>query len=41
MIVPGELDESLIWDQVADDTMPPHPAEPLSADRKGSSAEVD
>ena len=34
VIVPGKLDESLIWDQVANDDMPPRPDEPLSADEK-------
>ncbi len=34
VIVPGEPDESLIWEQVSNDTMPPRPAEPLSADEK-------
>jgi hypothetical protein len=34
VIVPGKLDESLIWDQVANDDMPPRPEEPLSADGK-------
>ena len=36
-VVPGKLDESLIWDQVADDDMPPRPEEPLIGRRKGSS----
>ena len=34
VIVPGKPDESLIWDQVVDDDMPPRPGEPLSADEK-------
>src|SRR4029077_7372814 len=34
VIAPGNLDESLIWDQVANDDMPPRPDEPLSADEK-------
>jgi Protein of unknown function (DUF1553)/Protein of unknown function (DUF1549)/Planctomycete cytochrome C len=36
VIVPGKLDESLIWDQVADDDMPPRPDEPLSAGEKAT-----
>ena len=28
-IVPGKLDESLIWEQVANDEMPPRPEEPF------------
>jgi hypothetical protein len=34
VIVAGKLDESLMWDQVADDNMPPRPDEPLSAGEK-------
>jgi Protein of unknown function (DUF1553)/Protein of unknown function (DUF1549)/Planctomycete cytochrome C len=34
VIVPGKLEESLIWDQVANDDMPPRPEEPLSAVEK-------
>ncbi len=33
-IVPGKLDESLIWEQVANDEMPPRPGEPLSTVEK-------
>ena len=29
VVVPGNLDESLIWDQVSNDEMPPRPGEPL------------
>ena len=35
MIVPGNLDESTLWDLVSNDEMPPKPEEPLSADEKG------
>jgi hypothetical protein len=35
VVVPGKPDESLIWEQVANDDMPPRPGEPLSADEKG------
>jgi hypothetical protein len=34
VIVPGNLDESLIWDQVSTDEMPPRPGEPLSRAEK-------
>ena len=34
VVVPGKLDESLIWDQVATDDMPPRPGDPLSAAEK-------
>ena len=33
-IVPGKLDESILWDLVSNDEMPPKPEEPLSADEK-------
>ncbi len=33
-IVPGNLDESVLWEQVSTDEMPPKPEEPLSADEK-------
>ncbi len=36
VLVPGKLDESLIWNQVADDDMPPRPDEPLSAAEKAT-----
>src|SRR5579883_2541890 len=29
-VVPGKLDESLLWDQVSSGEMPPEPEEPLS-----------
>jgi hypothetical protein len=35
VIVPGNLDESTLWDLVSNDEMPPKPEEPLSADEKG------
>jgi hypothetical protein len=34
-VVPGNLDESLLWDLVSNDEMPPHPEEALSSDQKG------
>ena len=34
VIVPGNLDESTLWDLVSNDEMPPKPEEPLSADEK-------
>jgi hypothetical protein len=34
VVVPGNLDESLIWDQVSTDQMPPRPGEPLSSTEK-------
>jgi len=34
IIVPGNLDESTLWDLVSNDEMPPKPEEPLSADEK-------
>jgi Protein of unknown function (DUF1553)/Protein of unknown function (DUF1549)/Planctomycete cytochrome C len=34
VVVPGNLDESLIWDQVSTDEMPPRPGEPLSSAEK-------
>jgi Protein of unknown function (DUF1553)/Protein of unknown function (DUF1549)/Planctomycete cytochrome C len=34
VIVPGNLDESLIWEMVSSDEMPPRPEEPLAADEK-------
>ncbi len=34
MIVAGKLGESVFWDMVSDDEMPPEPEEPLSADEK-------
>jgi hypothetical protein len=34
VVVPGKLDESLIWDQVSTDEMPPRPGEPLSSAEK-------
>ena len=34
VIVPGDLDESTLWDLVSNDEMPPKPEEPLSADEK-------
>jgi hypothetical protein len=33
-VVPGQLDESVLWDQVSSGEMPPEPEEPLSADEK-------
>ena len=41
VVVPGNLGESLIWDQVSTDEMPPRPGDPLSCDGKGSLAPVD
>ena len=35
VVVPGNLDESTLWDLVSSDEMPPKPEEPLSADEKG------
>ena len=35
VIVPGNLEESVLWDLVSSDEMPPKPEEPLSADEKG------
>jgi uncharacterized protein DUF1553/uncharacterized protein DUF1549/cytochrome c len=34
VVIPGSLDESLIWDQVSTDQMPPRPGEPLSSTEK-------
>jgi hypothetical protein len=34
VVVPGELDESPLWDLVANDEMPPEPEEPLTAGEK-------
>ncbi len=34
VIVPGDLDESTLWDLVSNDEMPPKPEEPLSAAEK-------
>lgn len=34
VIVAGKLGESVFWDMVSDDEMPPEPEEPLSADEK-------
>ena len=34
MIVPGNPDESTVWDLVANDEMPPEPDEPLSDEEK-------
>jgi hypothetical protein len=34
VMVPGNLGESLIWDQVSTDQMPPRPGEPLSSTEK-------
>ena len=34
VIVPGNPDESTLWDLVSNDEMPPKPEEPLSADEK-------
>ena len=34
MIVAGKLDESVLWDLVLNDEMPPRPEEPLSAAEK-------
>ena len=34
VIVPGKLDESLVWEKVANDEMPPQPAEPCSSGEK-------
>ena len=41
VVVPGNLDESLLWDLVSNDEMPPRPGEPLSADEKVAVAAVD
>ena len=34
-VVPGSLDESVLWEKVASDEMPPRPEEPLSGREKG------
>ena len=34
VIVPGKLDESLVWEKVANGEMPPQPAEPCSSGEK-------
>src|SRR4029077_7601526 len=34
VVVPGDLDESTLWDLVSNDEMPPKPEEPLSASEK-------
>ena len=34
VVIPGKLDESLIWEQVSSDEMPPRPGEPLSSVEK-------
>ena len=34
IIVPGNPDESVLWDRIATDEMPPKPEEPLTADEK-------
>jgi hypothetical protein len=34
VVIPGNLDESLIWEQVSADEMPPRPGEPLSSTEK-------
>ncbi len=36
VIVAGKLEESLMWDQVVNDNMPPRPEEPLSAGEKAT-----
>ena len=41
VVVPGNLDESTLWDLVSNDEMPPKPEEPLSADEKSSAAPLD
>ena len=41
VIVPGNLDESMLWDLVSNDEMPPKPEEPLSADEKRPAAPLD
>jgi Protein of unknown function (DUF1553)/Protein of unknown function (DUF1549)/Planctomycete cytochrome C len=35
VIVPGNPDDSTLWDMVSNDEMPPKPEDPLSADEKG------
>ena len=34
VVVPGNLDESTLWDLVSNDEMPPEPEEPLPAGEK-------
>ena len=36
VVVPGNLDESTLWDLVANDEMPPEPDEPLSGEEKNT-----
>jgi hypothetical protein len=36
VVVPAKLDESTLWDLVANDEMPPEPDEPLSDEEKGT-----